>query len=91
MTTANCLTCEGTDSCHECGGTGKCREEEHDTLGSDCHCHGYGECPSCYGTGTCQECEGSYVERPLATGPSLEEEFDREVKALEEEYKEAGV
>ena len=61
---ADCLTCEGTDSCYACEGTGRCHDDEHDELGSECHCGGSGECAVCDGTGTCSECEGTEVERP---------------------------
>ena len=90
MRTADCLTCEGTDTCYDCDGTGRCHAEEHDELGSGCHCSGFGECVVCDGTGTCPECEGSCVERPQPSGPSLEEEFDKLMKVLGEDDPEAG-
>ena len=82
MRTADCLTCEGTDSCCECEGSGRCHAEEHDALGSDCHCGGFGECPACDGTGTCQECEGLHAEKALNADPSLEEAFDKLMETL---------
>ena len=82
MRTADCLTCEGTDSCCECEGSGRCHAEKHDVFGSDCHCGGFGECPACDGTGTCQECEGLHAEKALNADPSLEEAFDKLMETL---------
>ena len=84
MRTADCLTCDGTDTCHDCDGTGRCRSEFHAADPDECYCSGFGECAVCDGTGVCQECEGSYAERPQPSGPSLEEEFDRLMEMLEE-------